>query len=166
MSEGWRRINTLDEISAGAELLKCCGSRRWADAMLARRPFTLLDQVAAIAGEIWDSLSREDYLEAFSHHPRIGEKSLREKFATTATWASGEQSGVNVAGDDIIKELASLNDEYAGKFGYIFIVCATGKSAAEMLDILRSRLANPLDIELPIAAAEQKKITEIRLRKL
>jgi 2-oxo-4-hydroxy-4-carboxy-5-ureidoimidazoline decarboxylase len=162
----WQRINTLNEDTARADLLKCCGSARWTDAMLAQRPFPSLDNMIQSAHEIWATLNREDYLEAFSHHPRIGEKSLREKFATTAAWASNEQSGVTTAPDTIIKELARLNDDYYNKFGYIFIICATGKSAQEMLTILKTRLPNPPELELPIAANEQKKITELRLRKL
>ncbi len=162
----WQRINTADVDTARADLLKCCGSTRWTTAMLAKRPFPSLDAMIQSAHEIWDTLNREDYLEAFTHHPRIGEKSLREKFAPTASWASNEQAGISAATDSIIQELARLNDDYYTKFGYIFIICATGKSAQEMLTILKTRLPNPPESELPIAANEQKKITELRLRKL
>lgn len=163
---GWQQINTADEPAAREMLACCCGAARWADGMLKRRPFASLDELVRAAGEVWDSLGGADYLEAFTHHPRIGEKSLREKFAATSTWASGEQAGVRAASEDTIRALAELNDRYFEKFGHIFIVCATGKSADEMLAVLRARLPNDPDTELRIAAAEQQKITEIRLRKL
>ena len=166
MGEAWRVINSPDHAAARDALARCCGSRRWVDAMATHRPFHNLDAVVRAAAEVWDSLGKQDWLEAFSHHPRIGEKALREKFAATANWATGEQAGMTTASDDVIRALADGNDRYFDKFGYIFIVCATGKSAPEMLDILRSRLPNDPETEIRVAAAEQKKITEIRLRKL
>lgn len=112
-------------------------------------------------------LDRLDWLEALAAHPRIGDlHSLREKFASTADWASGEQAGVAGAGDDLIRALADGNRDYEAKFGYIFIVCATGKTAAEMLAILRERLLNGPGAELRIAAAEQAEIMRLRLEKL
>jgi len=166
METGWQRINESDENQAGDLLRQCCGSSRWVKEMLDHRPFVSLDKMITVADEIWDSLNEEDWLEAFTHHPRIGEKSLREKFASTASWASSEQSGVDAATEDILRRLMTGNDSYYNKFGYIFIVCATGKSVGEMLSILESRLSNSPADEIKTAAAEQKKIAQIRMRKL
>jgi OHCU decarboxylase len=135
--------------------------------MLAARPFASDQSVEASAAEIAKQLCRDDWLQAFAAHPRIGDAdSLREKYSSTKQWASGEQSGIAEANDATIQELAQLNNDYVEKFGYIFIVCATGKSADEMLAILRDRLPNHPDAELLIAAQEQQKITLLRLRKL
>ena len=119
------------------------------------------------AEDEWYKCSPEDWKEAFSHHPKIGDiDSLKKKFASTANWAMGEQSGTSTASEETIKALAKGNKEYEGKFGYIFIVCATGKSADEMLAILNSRLPNDPKKEIEIAADEQNKITRLRLEKL
>jgi 2-oxo-4-hydroxy-4-carboxy-5-ureidoimidazoline decarboxylase len=160
-------LNSLPPDAARAALLRCCGSRRWADAMTDRRPFASDDHAFRAASDIWASLDRADWFEAFAAHPRIGDlDSLRRKFPSTAEWAGGEQTGVAVASEDVLRELADGNREYEAKFGYIFIVCATGKSAAEMLALLRQRLGNDPENELRIAAAEQAKITRPRLEKL
>jgi 2-oxo-4-hydroxy-4-carboxy-5-ureidoimidazoline decarboxylase len=160
-------LNNMPPDDARTALLRCCGSRRWAKAMTARRPFASGDEVLQTADAIWAGLDRADWLEAFAAHPRIGDlDSLRKRFATTADWASGEQAGVARADEDLIRALADGNREYEAKFGHIFIVCATGKTAAEMLAILRERLPNDPDAELSIAAAEQAKITRLRLEKL
>jgi 2-oxo-4-hydroxy-4-carboxy-5-ureidoimidazoline decarboxylase len=119
------------------------------------------------AEEIWYSCKEDDWKEAFTHHPKIGDiDSLKEKFTSTAQWASGEQSGVNVAAQDILEALVTGNNMYEKKFGYIFIVCATGKSAKEMLDLLLARLRNDPQKEIQIAMGEQNKITKLRLEKL
>jgi 2-oxo-4-hydroxy-4-carboxy-5-ureidoimidazoline decarboxylase len=119
------------------------------------------------AEQAWWDLSRQDWLEAFAAHPKIGDlDALRAKFATTAAWAAGEQSGVAGAPEEVLCELAASNRLYEETFGYIFIVCATGKTAAEMLELLRQRLGNQPDAELAVAAAEQWKITRLRLEKL
>jgi 2-oxo-4-hydroxy-4-carboxy-5-ureidoimidazoline decarboxylase len=132
--------------------------------MLARRPFGSQAALLSAARDEWFSLAREDWLEAFSHHPKIGDReALRERFAGTRHLSEREQSGVNGASDSVLEALAAGNHAYEKKFGHIFIVCATGKSATEMLGLLRSRLGNDPDVELRIAAAEQAKITEIRL---
>ncbi len=164
---------TLDEFNgcapdaAAEDLMKCCGARRWAAEMNARRPFASREALLAASDEIWAGMKREDLLEAFTHHPKIGDiESLRKKFASTAAWASGEQSGVSGAGDEVLRGLSRGNEEYERKFGYIFIVCATGRSAEEMLDLLRERLKNDPARELALAAGEQRKITRIRLEKL
>lgn len=160
-------INNLSTADARAAFLRCCGSTRWADAMTARRPFATAADLFAAADEVWESLARADILEAFAAHPRIGDvESLRQKFASTAAWAASEQAGAAAAAEETLRGLADGNRDYEAAFGYIFIVCATGKSAAEMLAILRARLANDTDAEFRTAAAEQAKITRLRLEKL
>ena len=160
-------LNALPPADAVRALQTCCGATRWAQAMAAKRPFASKAEALAAADAIWATMAREDILEAFQHHPKIGDiDSLRKKFASTAAWASGEQSGVNRADEATIQGLAKGNADYEARYGYIFIVCATGKSAAEMLGILRSRLNNDPADELRIAAGEQQKITRIRLEKL
>lgn len=135
--------------------------------MTARRPFETVAALTQTASDVWWSLKQDDWLEAFSSHPKIGEKKAAETVSTQSQqWSGQEQSGLRSAGDDTIETLAQLNREYEQKFGYIFIVCATGKSADEMVALLRQRIGNDPDAELPIAAAEQAKITELRLKKL
>lgn len=161
------RINRLDEEAFRAELHRCCGSRSWVEMMLARRPFTDDAALSRAAEEIWFSLTKADWLEAFSHHPKIGDiENLREKFQNTLQWAKNEQSAVDRASEETIKKLAETNQAYENRFGYIFIVCASGKSAEKMLAILQNRLGNEPAEELQIAAREQSKITALRLRKL
>jgi allantoinase len=160
-------INDGDYNRARNELLKCCASTRWVEVMLAARPFADDSAILQAAGKYWWGLDRDDWLEAFAAHPKIGDvNSLRAKFANTRQWAGNEQSGVAAASEATLQRLAKLNDEYLAKFGYIFIIYATGKSADEMLAILESRLPNDAEAELKIAAGEQLKITELRLRKL
>ena len=142
-----------------AQLLDCCGSDAWARRMFERQPFTDADSVYAAADEIWWSLTPDDWLEAFAKHPRIGQKS-------SAKWTSQEQSGMANAAEETAAEIARLNAEYDAKYGFIFIVCASGKTADEMLKILRTRINNSRDEEIRIAAAEQAKITHLRLVKL
>lgn len=160
-------LNELPRAEATAEFAKCCGSKQWAETMTARRPFETVADLTRTASDVWWSLKHDDWLEAFRSHPKIGEKKAAENVSTQAQqWSGQEQSGVRNAGDDTIDALAQLNREYEEKFGYIFIVCATGKSANEMLALLRRRIGNDSETELPIAAAEQAKITELRLKKL
>jgi 2-oxo-4-hydroxy-4-carboxy-5-ureidoimidazoline decarboxylase len=135
--------------------------------MTARRPFRHEADLFGAADQIWRGLTRADWLEAFASHPKIGDlDSLRTKFATTGAWAAGEQAGVAGAAEAVLQSLADGNAAYEAKFGYIFIVCASGKTAEEMLALLRQRLVNDPDEELRIAAAEQMKITCSRLAKL
>ncbi len=135
--------------------------------MAAARPFVneafLFDQ----AEKIWSNLSAKDWLEAFASHPKIGDKKAAPKQQErSAEWSKGEQAGLDKTNDDTREQLAEANHLYQEKFGYIFIVCATGKTAEEMLAICRARLANSAEQELPVAAEEQRKITELRLKKL
>ena len=135
--------------------------------MLQRRPFGTIDALLAASHDVWFSLTPADWQEAFADHPRIGDReALKKRFAETRHLASREQSGVDGASDDVLDALARGNREYERTFGYIFIVCATGLSADEMLVKLQARLANDPVTELRIAAQEQSKITELRLRKL
>jgi len=160
-------LNTLPVQQLKEELLKCCGSPAWVNKMLPFFPAEDLVELLEDAEEEWFKCSPEDWKEAFAHHPKIGDKeSLKKKFASTAQWASAEQSGVNEASSETIGALAKANEEYEKKFGYIFIVCATGKSAEEMLGMLTTRLMNDPEEEIEIAADEQNKITKLRLEKL
>ncbi|MDQ6756163.1 MAG: 2-oxo-4-hydroxy-4-carboxy-5-ureidoimidazoline decarboxylase [Bacteroidota bacterium] len=148
-------------------LLQCCGSSTWAKRMLDIFPVEDLVELLEGAEEIWYDCNESDWREAFEHHPQIGDiNSLKEKFASTAAWAAGEQSGVNHASENILNELAEANKNYKEKFGYIFIVCATGKSAQEMLSLIKQRLNNTAEQEIEIAMSEQNKITKLRLEKL
>jgi allantoicase len=160
-------LNSLSTDEAARELLQCCGSKRWAKEMTAARPYEKLADVIARANEIWQSLDRDDWLEAFRSHPKIGEKKAAELVsAQSRQWSGQEQAGVNAASAETNNALATLNREYEQKFGFIFIICATGKTSDEMLAALRERLDHDAGEELPIAAAEQSKITELRLKKL
>ena len=127
--------------------------------MVVRRPFGSRESVLAAADEIWTSLDNADWREAFAHHPRIGEQ-------TKSSWEAAEQSGAGGATRGVSQALADVNRDYEQRFGYIYIVCATGKSAEEMLGIAQSRLRNDPDTELRVAAKEQLKITQLRLQKL
>ncbi|HEV2835067.1 MAG TPA: 2-oxo-4-hydroxy-4-carboxy-5-ureidoimidazoline decarboxylase [Pyrinomonadaceae bacterium] len=160
-------LNALDSDSARRELLKCCGSRAWADEVEQSRPFASLDQLIARANEVWWTLQSSDWLEAFRSHPKIGEKKAANEVSTQSQqWSSQEQQGVQHVASATTDKLARLNAVYEQKFGFIFIVCATGKSSDEILALLESRIENDPAAELRIAVAEQAKITELRLRKL
>jgi 2-oxo-4-hydroxy-4-carboxy-5-ureidoimidazoline decarboxylase len=160
-------INGLDNEAADEAFFRCSGSHVWTEAMVAQMPFATVVDLETKADAVWKLLSKQDWLDAFAIHPKIGDvENLRKKFATTASWASHEQSGANAAPDEVIQALAHGNKKYEDKFGHIFIVCATGKSAVEMLAILNERLHNADDVEFPIACNEQKKIAKIRLGKL
>ena len=164
---GLDRLNSLSSAEAEVEFLKCCGSKSWAGQMVSGRPFTSLDHMIDTADRIWSSLDQPDWLEAFHSHPKIGGKKAAATTAVEAQkWSVEEQSGVEAAGADVLNALAELNRAYEEKFGFIFIVCATGKSSTEMLELLRERIENSPDVELRNAATEQAKITELRLRKL
>ena len=132
--------------------------------MLARVPFGTLEQMRAAARVEWFALSPADWREAFTHHPRIGDcESLRRRFAATRDLSEREQSGAEGASEDVLAALAEANAAYEARFGYIFIVCATGRSAEEMLGMLRARLGNKPDEEIRVAAEEQAEITDLRL---
>ncbi len=161
-------LNALSTEAAREALHSCCGSARWVAGMLARRPFTSVDQLHAAAAEVWSGLGPADFLEAFAHHPRIGERAdaARAATATSRAWSADEQARAASAADAETAELHALNQAYAARFGYIFIICASGKSAVEILAALRARLLHDPERELDVAAAEQAKITRLRLDKL
>jgi OHCU decarboxylase len=152
-------LNHLPEAAARTELLRCCGSHRWAALMAAERPFGTTDVLAAAAQRVWWSLAAADWLEAFAAHPRIGERS-------TSAWSAEEQEKAGGASDAVVARLAAGNRAYETRFGYTFLVNASGKSAEQILEILDRRLRNEPGDELQIAADEQRKITALRLRKL
>lgn len=160
-------LNGSDAGAATTELLRCCGSRRWAGQVASSRPFPTREALFETAEKIWNRLGPSDWLEAFSHHPRIGDvASLRTKFAATSSWASDEQKGAANASEQVLSRLADGNAAYERKFSHIFLVCATGKTAEQMLTLLETRLENDPETEIRVAAAEQAKITRIRLEKL
>ncbi|HEV8426821.1 MAG TPA: 2-oxo-4-hydroxy-4-carboxy-5-ureidoimidazoline decarboxylase [Pyrinomonadaceae bacterium] len=160
-------LNSLTAEKAVKELLQCCGSMRWATQMSNDRPYSTLDQLITHAGEVWRSLTPTDWLEAFRSHPKIGEKKASDNVsAQSQQWSGQEQAGVSNASQQTVDSLAELNRAYERRFGFIFIICASGKSSGEMLAALQERLQNDSDIELRLAAAEQAKITELRLKKL
>jgi 2-oxo-4-hydroxy-4-carboxy-5-ureidoimidazoline decarboxylase len=161
------RVDALPPEEARALLRACCGSSRWVERMLERRPFGSEEAMLSAAREVWVALGPADWIEAFAAHPKIGDRdALRSRFAETRHLAAREQAGVDGAPEDVLSALAAGNAAYEEKFGYIFIVCATGLTAGQMLARLRDRLANDPAIELRVAAEEQGKITELRLRKL
>lgn len=160
-------LDAMPAAEASALLLECCGASRWVSEMIKRRPFKNREALLSVAGEIWQSLDTDDWLEAFSHHPRIGERSSAQPQTGRGNgWAAGEQSGMQGSGDEVRQALATANRQYEQRFGYIYIVCATGKSAEDMLAFARERLRNDPGTELLIAADEQRKITRLRLDKL
>jgi 2-oxo-4-hydroxy-4-carboxy-5-ureidoimidazoline decarboxylase len=154
---GLAAINAMAEEEAGAAMLACCGSKRWARRMAERRPFSSEADLFADAGRIWGELSERDWLEAFAAHPKIGERASGQ--------AAAEQAGARGASPETLAALARANREYEERFGYIFIVCASGRSAEEMLDLCRQRLHNAPAEELKVAAEEQRRITRLRLEK-
>jgi 2-oxo-4-hydroxy-4-carboxy-5-ureidoimidazoline decarboxylase len=161
------RLNQLSEDEVRAAFERCCGARAWVAAMVAARPFGDRADLLSAAERAADALGVRDWHEAFAHHPRIGDvAALRQRFAATAAWAGDEQRGAAAAPEATLEALARGNREYEARFGYIFIVRATGKSADEMLALLQARLANDPATELAIAAGEQRKITRLRLEKL
>jgi OHCU decarboxylase len=173
-------LNTLPDAAAVALLLRCCGSMRWARLMAGKRPFTSIAQAAGEADQVWTSLRAEDWLEAFAAHPRIGDSGTGsgakdmpgaltrgDGEIALLEWGPGaEQSRVSSAGSALRDRLAAANREYEARFGYIFIVCATGKSAEEILAALERRMTNSPGDELVVAAAAQGEITRLRLGKL
>jgi 2-oxo-4-hydroxy-4-carboxy-5-ureidoimidazoline decarboxylase len=160
-------LNALPADQAQAVFLRCCGAERWARLMTERRPFESTDAVLQAAEEIWTGLDRAAWREAFVAHPRIGDwTALRGRFAATADLCAHEQSGTGDADETTLRALAEGNQMYEDRFGHIFIVCAAGKSAGEMLDILRQRLGNEPEVEWQIAGREQALITRRRLESL
>ena len=171
MSNMLTRWNFLPATAAANEILPCCGSRAWAHGIVARRPLPDEPSLLAASVEVWRSLTESDWLEAFRSHPRIGESRTGESQAPelaalqSAAWSEQEQQRVADAGDSARIALAEGNREYERRFNRIFIVCAAGKSPADILKILRRRLKNDDHTELQEAAEEQRQIMQTRLRK-
>lgn len=162
-----RMLNACSDEQARADLGRCCGARGWVQAMLGCRPFTDDDDVIAQAQRAWWSLGREDWLEAFAHHPRIGQVDGRAAEATgTRAWATEEQAGALKAPEQERARFVDANRRYEERFGHVFLICATGRTAAEMYAALEQRMENDPDRELEIAAGEQAKITRLRLLRL
>jgi OHCU decarboxylase len=152
-------------------MLACCGSKRWADAMVALRPIASVAALSETADRVWSTMQETDWLEAFACHPRIGERKVAgERKAVhageqSAAWSRVEQAQASSASDCVLDEIAAGNEKYEGLFGFTYIVCATGKSAEEMRDILKRRLGSTREIELREAAEQQRQILQIRLGK-
>ena len=166
MKELLARWNKLPAAAAMAEILPCCGSRAWAEAVVARRPIRDEESLSRVSEEIWRKLPVADWMEAFESHPRIGESAA--SIAATEkskAWSTEEQGKVSESADGVRSALAQGNREYEKRFGRILIVCASGRSPSEILEILRRRLQNDDATELREAADEQQHITQIRLRK-
>lgn len=167
MTHGVAAFDALPDYDAAPLLETCCGSHAWIREMLAHRPFLSLMRILDEADEVWWSLAPDDWREAFDHHPRIGEQSAAApQGAVALAWSADEQHGVAQSSEGTRQALADGNREYERKFGHIYLVCAAGKSAEEMLALLRSRLSNDPATELQVAAGEQAKITRLRLEKL
>jgi len=159
-------LNAQTPEQATHTFMQCCTSSTWVKAMVQARPFTDNRAMVKQADLAWQDLEEADYLEAFEGHPKIGDvNSLRAKYANTKELAGNEQGLVKEANDDVLEVLSQGNSDYEEKFGFIFIVCATGKSAKEMSDLLQARLPNNKAQELVNAAEEQRKIFQLRIDK-
>jgi allantoicase len=173
---GMRWLNALPAEQAFSELRACCGSTTWADRVTAARPFADAAALAATADRVWDTLAPDDWLEAFAAHPRIGDHAAAggasapaggaSPPAPGASWASAEQAGVGEADPAVLAALAEGNLAYERRFGHVFLVYASGRKADDLLAELNRRLDNDPEVELRVAAAEQRKITRLRLQKL
>ena len=157
--------NEADKAKAHYDMIACCGAPRWADEMVARRPFVSIGKLCATADHLWCTMSESDWLVAFACHPRIGERKNAHATAQSTAWSRQEQSSAASASESVLTELAELNTIYEERFGFTYIVCATGKSADEMLAILKRRIASDRSSELREAAEQQRQIMQIRLRK-
>jgi 2-oxo-4-hydroxy-4-carboxy-5-ureidoimidazoline decarboxylase len=157
--------NHADEQTAMQTMLVCCGARRWAAAMVALRPIAGVANLSEAADRVWGTMEEADWLEAFASHPRIGDRKISSGSAVSAVWSKEEQAGAGSASQNVMHELAEGNAAYEQQFGFTYIVCATGRTADEMLAILRRRLNNDRMAELREAAEQQRQIMQIRLGK-
>jgi 2-oxo-4-hydroxy-4-carboxy-5-ureidoimidazoline decarboxylase len=165
--EAHTRINDAPREEASALLVQCCGATRWVERMLSLRPFASVAHLHAAADGACMDLRRDDLLEAFAHHPRLGADpaGLRARFAAPA-WSSQEQAQVAQADEATLDALQAGNAAYEARFGFVFLVCATGKGAGEVLRLLEQRIGHDAETELRVAAVELAKITHLRLDKL
>jgi OHCU decarboxylase len=166
LDAGLQQLNALPPKRAAQTLRACCGSRRWAVGVAAGRPYPLPEALLAAGEEIWWRLEAEDWLQAFAAHPRIGEGAPGGDETREHAWSLDEQSGAASLEASTAERLAAANRRYEERFGYVFLVCASGKSGDEMLAAVERRLADDPAHELRVAAAEQAKITRLRLEKL
>lgn len=157
--------NFGDERSATEAMLACCGAQSWAEQMIALRPIASIAALSEAADRVWATMGEPDWMEAFSRHPRIGERKATAAPERSTSWSEQEQSGISNGTQNVMRELAEGNAEYEERFGFTYIVCATGKSADEMLAILKRRLANDRVAELKEAVEQQRQILQIRLGK-
>jgi len=157
--------NEADGRTALDAMLACCGAKRWATEMAASRPIGSFNELSEMADRVWSTMQERDWLEAFACHPRIGEHKVSHAGDKSAGWSKQEQSRASSAGEEVLAELAEGNRLYEQRFGFTYIVCAAGKSAEEMLGILKHRLGMPRDAELREAAEQQRQIMQIRLGK-
>jgi 2-oxo-4-hydroxy-4-carboxy-5-ureidoimidazoline decarboxylase len=157
--------NETDSESAISAMIACCGARKWANAMIAHRPIADEQELHEIADRAWETMNEADWMEAFETHPRIGEPKDSNPFSQSSRWSQQEQSSVNTATETTLAQLAEANARYQERFGFTYVVCATGKSPEEMLSILNRRLSSDLSSEMREAAAQQRQIMHIRLRK-
>ena len=167
LKQGLLRLNTADDRSVEREFMRCCSSTQWARQMLKKRPFRSVQELFDVADQVWSYLGPDDWQEALWAHPKIGEtSSVSSQPKGTEHWSAEEQSGVQVATQRALDALGELNRAYLDKFGFPFVICATGKSYQEILQLLIERLKKDKEGELQTAAEEQSKITQLRLRKL
>lgn len=160
------KLNRLPMDEARKVLLDCCGSTRWAEKAAANKPYWDVGQCLIIGERIWKELERSDWLEAFRAHPKIGERKAEADVSDKArAWSEGEQLRASDAASETLDALATANREYEEKFGFIFIVCASGKTAEQMLALLRERMGNDPETELRVARDEQWLITQLRVKK-
>ena len=157
--------NNADPQTATEAMLACCGAQRWAARMVALRPVASVAALSDGADRIWAAMGESDWMEAFACHPRIGEKKAAAASEKSRAWSQQEQSATGSASKTVMEELAETNARYEERFGFTYIVCATGKTADEMLAILKRRLAGDRMAELREAAEQQRQITQIRLGK-
>ncbi len=157
--------NKHDEVAALEPMIACCGARRWASAMVALRPISSVAELSEAADRVWGTMNEADWMQAFACHPRIGERRAAHATPRSSAWSGEEQSSASSAAERVMAELAQCNALYEARFGFTYIVCATGKSAEEMLAILKRRLAGDRASELRQAAEQQRLIMQIRLGK-
>jgi OHCU decarboxylase len=161
------QLNALPSVDAAEQLRSCCGSVRWVEAMVAARPFATLDDLLAASERIWWTTAPEDWHEAIASHPRIGETATRAQVSETARgWSVNEQEAVAASEASVRQELATAIQEYERRFGWIYVVFATGRGAPDLLDDVRARLDNDPEREQVIMAREQLAIMQLRIRKM
>lgn len=167
MSDAHALLSSGTREEAAALLLRCCGSTRWVEGMVERRPFASREALHGAAVDVWGRLTRDDWLEAFGRHPRIGETpQAAAALEPTASWSREEQAVASRADHDTHRALRAANAVYEEHFGFVFLVCASGKTAGEILGLLEARMHNDPEVELRVAASEQAAITRLRLEKI